>query len=310
MTDMLQDANFQHSYHFKPQMYMSSWEQQVVELPERFLSMPRSIAEVDFACSFNMGIFPEINRIWVAVDNTLYLWNYRNGHSFRRYDGLDQIIVSVELAVPREDAFDVGHTRHERDCRHVLIITTPVEIVVLKVLFSHDNEFGDLQLEPTDLAIPSDNVSMLTVAGTGNGRVFMGGQDGNLYELWYRAYGWQDFLPLGSSRCKKINHTAYRVTALMPAFLTNVRIRDDVSLISVVVDHHRNILYTLSLRSEIRAYYLGEMTDELLPIQTEASSDEVQQMLRRYCHVMRDRKGTPASRVFANANWLARVQVE
>ena len=46
----------------------------------------------------------------------------------------------------------------------------------------------DVRLRPApQYSVPSDNMVMVSVASTPSGRIFMGGTDGNLYELDYRA---------------------------------------------------------------------------------------------------------------------------
>jgi len=35
--------------------------------------------------------------------------------------------------------------------------------------------------------LPTDNVNMLKIVGTQNGRIFLGGKDGCLYELYYQV---------------------------------------------------------------------------------------------------------------------------
>lgn len=32
------------------------------------------------------GIFPEINRIFITIDNILYLWNYENPYAYIFYN--------------------------------------------------------------------------------------------------------------------------------------------------------------------------------------------------------------------------------
>ena len=56
------------------------------------------------------------------------------------------------------------------------------------------------------IAIASDNVSMLKVTGTSQGRIFLAGKDGCLYELLYRAdEGWfEGWFP---KKVRKINHS-------------------------------------------------------------------------------------------------------
>ena len=47
---------------------------------------------------------------------------------------------------------------------------------------------GEMHLLPEPLfSIPTDNVNMLSITGTKDGRIFMAGQDGNLYELHYQV---------------------------------------------------------------------------------------------------------------------------
>ena len=72
----------------------------------------------------------------------------------------------------------------------------------------------NLASQQTQLAIPSDNVNFLSVIGTPNGRIFMAGKDGHLYELIYQAEdGWF------TRKCRKVNHTYSPLTSLIPSFL-------------------------------------------------------------------------------------------
>jgi nuclear pore complex protein Nup155 len=70
-----------------------------------------------------------------------------------------------------------------------LVVTTPEE-AILCALARAPAAFGPgsaspLRLVPTRFVIPSDWVAFLSVAGTPDGRVFLGGQDGKLYEMDY-----------------------------------------------------------------------------------------------------------------------------
>lgn len=53
--------------------------------------------------------------------------------------------------------------------------------------FTHGNK-GVLRLVPTRYIVPTDSVSLLSVCGTLDGRIFMGGYDGCLYEMDYEAF--------------------------------------------------------------------------------------------------------------------------
>ncbi len=50
-----------------------------------------------------------------------------------------------------------------------LILCVCSEIVVLGVSFASDDVHGEMQLQPTDLSIPSDEVNMLQIVGTPQG---------------------------------------------------------------------------------------------------------------------------------------------
>jgi nuclear pore complex protein Nup155 len=92
-----------------------------------------------------------------------------------------------------------------------------VQIVLLGVCISPSPAGGDqyeqLSLQPMPLySLPSDNVIMTCVASSAAGRLFMGGSDGNLYEIQYEATDtwWQRRCSKvrGSSSCLHSFHSA------------------------------------------------------------------------------------------------------
>lgn len=199
----------------------------------------------------------------MTFDNRLFIWRYDDERDFTVWDGLDQIIVSVGLVRPKPGVF-------AESVRHLLIVTTPVEVVVLAVSFGPDGS-GEMQLLPTALAVPTDDVNMLQVGllkrnfqahdslsnkysftqicGTPLGRVFMCGNDGNLYELEYQAPGgWF------SKKCRKRNHTQGLWSSYLP-FITRLYSCDAIT--ELRFDGTRNILYALTASSAIHGYYLG-----------------------------------------------------
>src|ERR1700694_1500611 len=62
-----------------------------------------------------MGLFPEIQRAYITVDNRLYLWNYLNGsvhtiqtnssEDFQSFSDSSQTLLSVRLIPPRPGVF-------------------------------------------------------------------------------------------------------------------------------------------------------------------------------------------------------------
>lgn len=50
-------------------------------------------------------------------------------------------------------------------------------------------EFQEIHLVPEPVfVLPTDGISMMCVKSTANGRIFMGGKDGCLYEITYQVY--------------------------------------------------------------------------------------------------------------------------
>jgi nuclear pore complex protein Nup155 len=215
-------------------------------------------------CKCFMGIFPEIHRVWLTIDNRLFLWNYEDGNDFMVYDELDQIIVSVGLVPAKKGVFI-------EEIQYILVIATPIEILLLGIFLhdgkksSHINESGEkkaieLILYPTHLSIPSDHVNMLNIIGTSNGRIFMSGKDGNLYEFVYQAYDrWF------RKRCRKANHTQHSLTLLLPSFL---KFTKEDALIQLSFDSSRNLLFTLSEMSIIQAFCLGKYGEDMIHLGT------------------------------------------
>jgi nuclear pore complex protein Nup155 len=60
----------------------------------------------------------------------------------------------------------------------------------------------------------TDNVAITCIEGTADGRIFMGGRDGCLYEIAYQAES--DWF---GKRCKKINHSQGLMSKIVPGFL-------------------------------------------------------------------------------------------
>ena len=82
---------------------------------------------------------------------------------------------------------------------YVLVFATPVEISVLALEFTDPPHHqqptnGDtpyatkvLNIHDFEMNCASDNVSMISIVGTDIGRVFMSGNNGHLYEIFYKV---------------------------------------------------------------------------------------------------------------------------
>ncbi|KOB76758.1 Uncharacterized protein OBRU01_03818, partial [Operophtera brumata] len=161
-------------------------------------------------CHCLMGVFPEISRVWLAIDSNIYVWAFEHGSDVAYFDGLGETIVSVGLVKPKAGVFQ----------------------------------------EPV-FVLPTDGVSMMCVKSTAKGRIFMGGKDGCLYEITYRAQlGWF------GKHCKKVNHSTSALSFLVPSFV-NAALYDEDPIVKIEVDNSRHTLYTLSEKGCIEVFDLG-----------------------------------------------------
>lgn len=173
------------------------------------------------------------------------------------YDGLNHAIVSVALVVPKPGVF-------VSDVKHLLIVTTPMEIVVLGVTFGDSTKtvcspnkslqnstpYVEMQLMNKPIfVLNTDNVSIASIEGTADGRIFLGGRDGALYELQYQAESnWF------GKRCRKVNHSQSLMSLVVPGFLKVFSDQDAVA--KVLVDNSRGLVYVLFEKGGIEAWEL------------------------------------------------------
>jgi len=154
--------------------------------------------------SLLMGLFPEAELAWMTADDTVYLWTYHqnsgNANGIRSGGGAEnqflefrvpshQPIVSVGLAPPKKGVF-------REVVEWCLVVTTKEEAMICAIAKVTENSDGSSygtgssssspwMVVPTKFIVPSDWISFLCIASTKSGRVFLGGQDGNVYELDY-----------------------------------------------------------------------------------------------------------------------------
>ena len=228
------------------------------------------------------------------MDNKLFLWKYSaldgasNEPGFATsptpssalasadclvYDGITEVIVSVALTAPRPGVF-------LDSVKYLLVVASPLEVVLLAITCDAHGE--GLQLLPTVYKMPSDNVAMVKVVGSQCGRVFMAGNDGNVYELDYFSGGiggqsWvgeivDTALSLGSGggdgegssrrKCRKIKHSVWqwRVLSMLPPLLQAALggggegEREGDGLVDLVVDNVRCVLYAVTARGTVSAF--------------------------------------------------------
>ncbi|KAM4708363.1 nuclear pore complex protein Nup155 [Discoglossus pictus] len=230
----------------------------VPNLPElsaiRRVPLPPELVEQfgHMQCNCMMGVFPEISRAWLTIDSDIFMWNYEDGGDLAYFDGLSETILSVGLVKPKAGIF-------QPHIRYLLVLATPVDIVILGLSFTNlqagslnDSMSGGMQLLPDPLySLPTDNTYLLTITSSDNGRIFLSGKDGCLYEVAYQAEaGWF------SQRCRKINHSKSSLSFLVPSVLQFTFSEDD-PIVQIAIDNSRNILYTRSDKGVLQVWDLG-----------------------------------------------------
>ncbi|XP_041675233.1 LOW QUALITY PROTEIN: nuclear pore complex protein Nup154 [Drosophila eugracilis] len=193
-------------------------------------------------CHCTMGLFPEIGRAWLTIDSEIYIWTFNQFRDVAYYDGLSHLIVSVGLVKPKAGVF-------VEDVKYLLILTTPIEVIVLGVTFG-ESTYKEMQLMNKPIfVIATDNVSISVIKGTNDGRIFLGGRDGCLYEIFYQAESsWF------GKRCKKVNLSQGLVSYMVPSFLKGFFV-DPIERIEI--DNSRKLLYVLTERGSIEAWDIG-----------------------------------------------------
>jgi nuclear pore complex protein Nup155 len=195
-----------------------------------------------------MGIIPEIHCAWIAVDERLYLWNYKD-NDVTPYYGLSHQILSVALSAPKVNVF-------QSEVKYVLVVATTEEIVLLAVTldaFSHT-----WKLIPTPYQTTTDDVIIRKIIGSQTGRIYMGGNNGSLYELEYDNVesSWGALLSDNASqprKCVKKTHWNLGVFELIKYVFNS----NSSNFGDICVDDVRNLLYVITEEGVLDMYYTG-----------------------------------------------------
>ncbi|OQR70913.1 hypothetical protein BIW11_04069, partial [Tropilaelaps mercedesae] len=172
---------------------------------------------------------------------------------------MDNVILAVDLVRPKPNIF-------RNHVHYLLAVATPSEVAILGVTLAENTISHDIELhfvnEPL-YSYPVENIVITQIKGARNGRIFLGTQDGSLYEFSYYAQrGWLRSLCTltnCSTRFPLLNN-------LLPAMF---RSSDPVT--EICIDNARQILYTLSDKGIISVYDLGQDGQDMIYV---ASSGE------------------------------------
>ena len=196
-----------------------------------------------------MGLFADLNHAWIAIDSSLYLWDYTHANpDLIGYEEQQQQITAVRLVTPRPGVFVSTITR-------MLIIATSNEIILVG-LASQDTPGGgkSVSLFSTRLSISIKGMTINLIEGSAaSGRVFFSESTSeDVHELTY-----QQEEKWFQNRCTKINHTGKGVSAFSPGPMFGFGQRTQQErLVDLTVDDTRSLLYTLSSLSTIRVFHM------------------------------------------------------
>ncbi|KAK4765177.1 hypothetical protein SAY86_026267 [Trapa natans] len=196
------------------------------------------------------GIFPEIRRGWASVDNSLFLWRFdKRDSQCPEFNVEEQAICAVGLAKSKPGIFIEA-------IQYLLILATPIELILVGVCCSAGADGADPYLEVSlqplpEYTVPSDGVTMTCITCTENGRIFLSGRDGHIYELCYTSSGWH-------KRCRKICLTAGIGSILSRWVVPNVfRFAAVDPVVEMVFDNERHILYARTEDMKLQVFSLG-----------------------------------------------------
>lgn len=195
-----------------------------------------------------MGLFPEISHAWVAIDNSLFLWDYTNPDpELVGFEDQPHTIQAVALVPPKPGIF-------VKTITHILVVATSSEIILLGVSASPTPaSTKTISLYQTKMSLPLRGSDVRVITGTADGRIFFGGtSDVDVSELYYQSEEkWF------SSRCGRLNHTNPGWASVVSIQPTLWGSKNPEHLVDIVVDDSRRLVYTLSNTSTIRTYHMN-----------------------------------------------------
>ncbi|CAO3596039.1 unnamed protein product [Absidia cylindrospora] len=129
-----------------------------------------------------------------------------------------------------------------------------------------------MNLFATELCVSSDDIQMVSIQGTDNGRIFMCGVNGHLYEFIYNHP--KSWFPC-SLYCLTWNSA---ISYLLPKF--SIFNPSSPGFKYIAIDDERNVLYAFSNKSMIEVFYLGPTKTEFTNI---AKNSDIANSARLMC---------------------------
>nr|CCC51759.1 putative nucleoporin [Trypanosoma vivax Y486] len=227
-------------------------------LPVASVSWPDPVKALWRAFKANsiVGLFSELSRAWITVDNKLLLWNFGTGREFVVYDEIPELIIAVGNPIaPAAGVFQPHIT-------NVFPVATPktLHLLGLCVVGEKDPTNSELHVVNLGFSVASPTLFTKLVGARGSGRVFAAGADGDIYELKYTREN-TALLP----KIRLVNHSLMfgnvPVLGAVSSALSAIRqawAKQKPALRDLVIEEDRNLLFTLDAASTI---ILWKITD-------------------------------------------------
>ncbi|XP_075250052.1 nuclear pore complex protein Nup155-like [Convolutriloba macropyga] len=207
------------------------------------------------------GFFPLISRAWIAIDSTLYIWNYVDGSDPTFFDGVNETILTALVVQPKSNVIN------NMTFRNVLVICTASEIILLGLNLKQIEDLSSDAEPKTELVlyneplfrVSTDSCIFTCSVSTRSGRIFLGGTDGALHEVDYKPQaGW-----FGGKRCWKVNHSKSTMSYVVPLVSPFLAVSNDEAIVQLEIDESRNLVFARTDKGTLRLFDLGNSGTEL-----------------------------------------------
>lgn len=243
------------SYNYKPKAGLGSFSRfekaGTYNIPDRIFQKYGSLN-----CITNMGIFTELQKAWLTIDDKLIIWNYLGGTStsereFYTIDDFKSTILTVALVKPRANVF-------VESVNYLLLVATSTNIHILAIQSSK----GNLDISDTKMSVPTQGhiVNKFVTYDKTNEIFFTGAGDSE--GIWRLNYSNED--EWFKCNCSKECLTQSSLSSVLPAYgvfqsinlLGASKDSKVESIVELKIDQTRGVLYTLSSNSIIKGFRL------------------------------------------------------
>ncbi|CUM67442.1 uncharacterized protein PRCAT00005138001 [Priceomyces carsonii] len=240
-----------------------------LNLPDKFFDEHNTTESVT-----KIGLFPEIDRAWIAVDNKLVLWNYKvpqsSFNSSTQFLTIDQIrhsILAVKLVEPKAGVF-------VKEVNYLLLVSTPLDVYIFIV--KYNKNLNNLEIFNPELSVSTQGLTINNFAINQKTKdIYFSGEGGGT-DIWRLDYSNKS--TFSKNRCEKTCLTKGGLQSVLPLnklpgldlfnFSDNGGDKNSIAsnipetVHQLAVDPERDVLYALSNKSVIRAYLLQKNQEQ------------------------------------------------